>query len=231
MKNILFLIVTACLLSCSTTSSDYILTDGERTFCQNTGFDTTIISSIRLYNSDSFKIFVPEEPDMAVLNETEVKWHNGTPPILSGLTFNEVNSKSADLIENLNDEFHAKGYTIFMRENNFGLNDSKDKIAVVKTINKSEILKAVQTNGINWDIDNDSLISIIERFDKQLDLQFIGASYDWCEFRIKKTNVNWNTLADEVYEVCPDVVDQGTGAVDELAREMAQSKTLFFWWD
>jgi hypothetical protein len=40
-----------------------------------------------------------------------------------------------------------------------------------------------------------------------------------------------DTLAEEIYSMCPDVVDQGTGTVEELAREMKESKLLYFWWD
>jgi hypothetical protein len=38
-------------------------------------------------------------------------------------------------------------------------------------------------------------------------------------------------FAREVYAFCPDVVDQGTGAVEALAAEMSRTNTLYLWWD
>jgi len=39
------------------------------------------------------------------------------------------------------------------------------------------------------------------------------------------------TFAKEMYKVCPDIVDQGTGSIEALAEEMKKTKRLFFWWD
>lgn len=38
-------------------------------------------------------------------------------------------------------------------------------------------------------------------------------------------------LAEQMYEFCPDIVDQGVGTVEKLARELKSSGRLFFWWD
>jgi hypothetical protein len=35
------------------------------------------------------------------------------------------------------------------------------------------------------------------------------------------------TLAQQMYDLCPDIVDQGTGTVEELS----ESGRLFLWWD
>ena len=93
------------------------------------------------------------------------------------------------------------------------------------------MLKQIATDGINWDITNDSLISIIKTFDKKYSLELIGASGDWCEFIIHKEPKSWTRFAKEVYKVCPDVVDQGAGTVQALADEMQRTKRLYFWWD
>jgi len=38
-------------------------------------------------------------------------------------------------------------------------------------------------------------------------------------------------FAEEVYQFCPDVVDQGAGSIDALAEEMKRTNALFLWWD
>jgi hypothetical protein len=37
-------------------------------------------------------------------------------------------------------------------------------------------------------------------------------------------------LAKRMYKFCPDIVDQGVGTVDALAKELQKQK-LYFWWD
>jgi hypothetical protein len=92
-------------------------------------------------------------------------------------------------------------------------------------------LKQVETDGINYDITNDSLIKIVKKFDEKYSLELIGASGDWCDFYVNSEPKDWNEFAKEVYKVCPDVVDQGAGTVEALADEMKKTKRLYFWWD
>lgn len=47
----------------------------------------------------------------------------------------------------------------------------------------------------------------------------------------KKTPADMDAFAREVYEFCPDVVDQGVGTVHALAREMRKTGALYLWWD
>jgi len=115
-------------------------------------------------------------------------------------------------------------------ENNFNTDKKSDIIGVLKTTDPFEVLKQVGTNGINYNITNDSLLNIIKTFNQQLELELIGAGGDWCEFVIKIDPKNWKKLANEIYKVCPDIVDQVIGSVDELADEMKKTKRLYFWW-
>jgi len=34
-----------------------------------------------------------------------------------------------------------------------------------------------------------------------------------------------------MYEFCPDIVDQGCGDVQTLAKDLKKTQRLYFWWD
>lgn len=123
--------------------------------------------------------------------------------------------------------FREKGYSIFVLEDNFGLQNQPDVIGVLKTTDKYEILKEVKTNGANYDIDPDSLVNLIKVFDEKYSLELIGASGDWCEFIINNEPKDWLVLAKKAYKICPDIVDQGTETVEALAKEMQKTKHLY----
>jgi hypothetical protein len=38
-------------------------------------------------------------------------------------------------------------------------------------------------------------------------------------------------LAKRMYDFCPDIVDQGVGDVEELAKQLRKKNHLYFWWD
>ncbi|MDQ8003570.1 MAG: DUF4253 domain-containing protein [Pedobacter sp.] len=209
----------------STTEKSYILTKEERNICDSLRLDTTIIKDIRDLNTSKIEPF-HYSLSKIITKDSEIE---ADPIFLKGLVFSEANTKSYDLVFSLKDKFKQKGYSIFLLENNF--NNKPDNIGVLNTIDKFTILKQVATDGINWNITNDSLISIIKGFDKKYSLELIGASGDWCEFIIHNEPKNWDEFAKEVYKVCPDVVDQGAGSVEVLADEMKKTKRLYFWWD
>ncbi len=62
-------------------------------------------------------------------------------------------------------------------------------------------------------------------------LTVIGAGLDWTEARITRPPADMLPFARAVYQFSPDVVDQGTGSVEELAKEMRRSGTVYLWWD
>ena len=203
------------------------LTARERQIFDSLQIDTTLVLEIRQYNSSEIEPF-HYSLSKIIENGKEIE---ADPIKLRGIIFSENYSDADNLVTTLNNRFKQKGYSIFVVERHFNIDNRPDHIAVLRTTDKFEVLRQIQTDGINYDITNDSLINIIRYFDDKYSLDLVGASGDWCEFLIKKEPSDWLALAEEVYEVCPDVVDQGAGTVQALADEMKRNKRLYFWWD
>jgi hypothetical protein len=124
----------------------------------------------------------------------------------------------------------AYGYIIYLTDADYRFKRAK-QVSLIRTQDQWDVLRLQQTDGINYDITTDSLITLLKQFDKKYSIRVLGAGLDWCEFSIEEEPVDWMALAREVYAICPDVVDQGTGTVEELAREMNANNRLFLWWD
>ncbi len=136
---------------------------------------------------------------------------------------------SLDLIFKLRSKLKSMGYYVFRSEQNFGY--STDKIAVIKTEDQFDILRYQATNGGNYDIDTDSVINVLKRWDEKYKIEILGADFDWVEGQFLNPPKDFTVLATKMYEFCPDIVDQGTGTVDALENELAQSNQLYLWWD
>jgi len=57
-----------------------------------------------------------------------------------------------------------------------------------------------------------------------------GIGFDYMEGHFTGPVKDPQALAKRMYQFCPDIVDQGTGSVDDLARELGNGN-LYFWWD
>lgn len=228
--NLLFTVIISTLaLSCKsqTVSKEYILTKDEKVICDTLQIDSTIIKDIREFNRNKIEPF-HYSPSKIITKDSDIEEES---IYLKGILFFEDESRSYDLVFYLKDKFREKGYTIFRWEDIFSVSSGGNNVAVLKTTDKYNVLKQIQTDGINYGITNDSLISIIRTFDNKYSLELIGASGEWCEFVIHREPKDWIQFAKEVYKVCPDVVDQGTNTIEALAEEMKRTKVLYLWWD
>lgn len=218
---------SSCISGPSQSSQKSRLTPYEKHICDSLGIDSSIVLTIRAY-TDSSIIPFPANLDNIPPRDSAA---NAAKEKLHGLLFNTDHALTDSIVNNLYNKLHSKGYTIFTYDDNFGISSQNDLVGILKSVNKYDILRRIQTDGINYNIDNDSLLKIIKKFDEKYSLQLTGAANDWCQFRINMPHIDWLQMAKEAYKVCPDIVDQGTGTVEKLADEMKRTRCLYFWWD
>jgi hypothetical protein len=120
-------------------------------------------------------------------------------------------------------------HVVFKSEQNFG--DGPDRVAVLRSSDRYDALRTMGTNGTNYDIDTDSIITRLREWDRRYGLTLVGAGDDWVELEVGRAPSDWLALAHEIHELCPDVVDQGTETVEALAAELEKSRHIFLWWD
>lgn len=119
-------------------------------------------------------------------------------------------------------------YRAYLRDQNFG--HQPDEV-VVTALDEAGYLAMVRPDAINYGMNHDAVMKRLAPWRPRYGLQLVGAGGDWIQFDITRPPADWQAFAHEVYELCPDVVDQGTGDVASLAREMESARTLYLWWD
>jgi hypothetical protein len=101
----------------------------------------------------------------------------------------------------------------------------------MKTTNPYDYLAVVRTDGINYDLEHAQVLARYREWADRFGLSLVGAGQDWLEAEFSSQPSDWLAFAREVYEFCPDVVEQGTNDVETLAQEMRSTNTLYLWWD
>lgn len=147
------------------------------------------------------------------------------PDAICSLT-TEENARKI-VLENL-DKLRQEGKYIFITE--VAYNGYKVGLTNA-TADPYKLMEFAETNGANYDIETTQIIERYKKWDKEFGIIPIGIGFDFCECQIKNTNIDFKKLADEVYEFCPDVVDQGTETVEALEEEMKSKETIYLWWD
>ncbi len=135
--------------------------------------------------------------------------------------------KSVDIVKSYKNVFRSKGYLIFVMDTESG----GKSIAIIKGHDDLEILKYRRIDGINHGLENDDIITKVSGWKTKYGLIVLGCSRDWLQIEFDRLPENLEEFAEEVYQFCPDSVDQGVGDIESLQMAIEQMHGVWLWWD
>lgn len=109
--------------------------------------------------------------------------------------------------------------------------NAANQITILKAENQFDILQFQKTDGGGYDITTNQVIAKLALWDKLFGVNIIGADNSWVLFEIKKMTKDINWFAQELYEFCPDILDQGFGEIENLIGNLKKSNEICLWWD
>jgi hypothetical protein len=149
--------------------------------------------------------------------------------MVNGISVDVPADRSNQLLARLRARLKPLNYMAFVVSINTGL--KQDTIGVIKGADQYDILRIMQTNGDEFDILNEDVVTRLKEWEKTFSFDIVGADNDWVEIEFKTLPKDLAAFAEEVYDFCPDAVDQGPGSVSGLVKEMQATRRLFLWWD
>ncbi len=211
-------IITLGLFSLFGCAQKTKLTQTEIELLKKIDFKTELLSELKdLTNQDFKQLPAIEEETGDILND---KFYNG-------VYTETTEEKGIEVVKKLKEKYREYGYLIYVFESE----DDKKNVAVIKGKDDLDILKYRRTDGINYDIDNEDLVKKISEWKTKYGLILIGCSRDWLQVEFDKMPTDLDAFAKEVYEFCPDSVDQGVGTIEKLKEAIKEMKGVWLWWD
>lgn len=95
----------------------------------------------------------------------------------------------------------------------------------------TDILHIAQTDAVNYGMSNEDLKRRLARWHQAYGIDIWQAETDTIQLRFIRLPPDLQSFAKEVYEFCPDIVDQGVGTQEALVQEIRNRKGLQLWWD
>ena len=80
-------------------------------------------------------------------------------------------------------------------------------------------------------METDDLVKKLRVYDDEFGIDIFHAETDTIEFAFQKMPEDLAAFCKDLYEFCPDIVDQGTGTVELLEKEIREREQVFLWWD
>lgn len=125
----------------------------------------------------------------------------------------------------------GKAYYFYRERNQFGSGGDPDILALMATSDMYTVVAAEQTQGNDFELANEDLIKWLKALEKDQPFIITEAGLDFLAGKFTTPVKDPKALAERMYKVCPDIVDQGTETVEALAQGFKDSPTFFMWWD
>jgi Domain of unknown function (DUF4253) len=150
--------------------------------------------------------------------------------VVGGFYLNVLPLKFAEIqIEDLQNDFLPRGCFVFISDDN--AYEPSHCLTILPTTDKYEAIAALGFNAANYDIGTGYIIQWLQELEAEQPFILTSIHIDLLSGRFLSAVKNPETLAERMYEFCPDLVDQGVESVEELAESLRTSDLLYFWWD
>lgn len=136
--------------------------------------------------------------------------------------------EARSIISQYQEELISKGQFLYISD----IPGNGLQIGILKGITDPYvIMQLAETNGANHDLLTNDIIEQLKKWDVRFGIRITGIGFDFCECTILNKDIDYSNLAQEIYQFCPDVVDQGTETLEALVEELKRTGSIFLWWD
>ena len=178
------------------------------------------------------------EADVLLLVKEEARSHlhrmsgydgDGYQIMANGIVISVPWSRSDQVLWSLREKLKRRNYMAFQIEINNSL--KVDRIGIIKGTDQYEILRIMHTNGDDDDVSHEDVIEKLKQWEKRIQFEIVGAENDWVEIEFRTMPQDLKAFAEDVYEFSPNTVDEGTGSLAELVKDISATKSLVLWWN
>jgi hypothetical protein len=149
--------------------------------------------------------------------------------MVSGLSVQVPHSRAEKVREALRSRLAPFACLVFFAEVDERI--KRDRIGIIKGIDQFMILRIMQTSGEEEEVTTDEIIERLREWSRLSPFEIIGAENDWVELEFSVLPKDLKAFAEEVYDLSPDTVDEGTGSIKDLILELRKTKRLVLLWN
>jgi hypothetical protein len=148
--------------------------------------------------------------------------------------FRVEHKQAQSSLERWNIDYLRRGAYVLRYVNTEGYSSGRDAILLLPTRDKWTAIRAAAVNAAgDYGIDTATILQWLHHLDEWHPFSVYGVGVDFVEGRFASPPSGQDALllARSMYRFDPDIVDQGTGTVQALTREIESAGTLYLWWD
>ena len=147
-----------------------------------------------------------------------------------GRAFQVDSSTAARLLAGSHATFLAAGVYLFRLERAFGLAGEKDRIALLATADRSEVIRRVGTLSSHQKLSPDAIAAWLDALAKEEPFELTEIGVDYVAGRFARVPKDPDAVATRSARFAPDLVAASANTLPLLAEEFRVNRTLYLMW-
>lgn len=135
-----------------------------------------------------------------------------------------------DGLADLQAEMLAKGAFVCACGQNMATSSPRS-LLVLPTADRYDAVAVLGTNGCNEDKSTEDVLRWLMQREQIHPFELLHIEHDTLQGRYTGAIDDPEELAQSMYDLCCDIVDQGAESVEALAESLSDTRRLYFWWD
>lgn len=183
------------------------LTAAERELCGKIDFDSLVAEKLKA---------VTKKPVEQLRGLDEI---NDTWSPVAGLSAKTTEEAAHEILDTLQPQLPAEYMAFYSERSVHGDNE----IVVLKTSDQFDLVRLKATSAGNYDLDNIDIIVRLQQWQKLCRFRIVGAGHDWVIVEFETIPDDINAFSEEIYDFCPDTIDQHFGCFGDMADAMEEA--------
>src|SRR5262249_10032057 len=125
--------------------------------------------------------------------------------VKGGVSFDVPHDKIESMLLQVHTNFLSKGFYLFRYDNNFDIGGKMEKIGVLETTDKYEVMHAMDTNGDNYDTGTAGVIAWMKELEQDQPFILTEIGFDYMAGMFTSPVKDAGALAKKMYQFCPDI--------------------------
>jgi len=154
----------------------------------------------------------------------------GTIPLPKGRSFVVDAKTGARLLAGSHESYRRAGFYLFRTERAYGMEGEKDRIALLATADRAEVVRRIGTAGPNRGVTPEAIVAWLEALEKDEPFELLEVGTDYVAGRFRQTPKDPMAIAKRCAEIAPALSANSTKMLDLLAEEIRANRTLYLFW-
>lgn len=150
-----------------------------------------------------------------------------------GIVFKFVKENIAHTIFNkYHNEILEGGNYLFLTNMDFDeKNNTHYDLVIINQSDQFRIVELIGTHGINYNLFHDDIVKKLKEWHQEVQFKIEVIDEDRVHAYLLKEPKDYSKFTAEIYEFCPDVIDQGYGSMKNMISDYRTNRYFWLWFD